>query len=205
MFLRLGFDGYRRVRAACRDVATSLAKRVAGLGPFCLLTDGSQLPVFDVSAALRESGWLVPAHTFPANRTVLSALRIEVRNGFTHDLADLLCSDLQRALPRLDELQAPQHGADTALVARGQSASAPKLRSARARSPRRPARCGSGVPVVGLATAAHQQRASGQQCHQQDQRRHRPDRGEPVDQGVLHRPCRVDNGVGRVGAAEEQP
>jgi glutamate/tyrosine decarboxylase-like PLP-dependent enzyme len=46
--------------------------------------------VFDVSAALREHGWLVPAYTFPANREDLSVLRIVVRNGFTHDLADLL-------------------------------------------------------------------------------------------------------------------
>ncbi|MDT7790152.1 MAG: glutamate decarboxylase [Pseudonocardiales bacterium] len=133
MLLRLGFDGYRRVQAACRDVATSLAKRVADLGPFRLLTDGSQLPVFaftldesithysvfDVSAALREGGWLVPAYTFPANRTDLSALRIVVRNGFTHDLADLLLTELHRAITRLDKLQAPQHGPDSALFAHG--------------------------------------------------------------------------------------
>lgn len=83
-FLRLGFDGYQRVQSACREVATSLARHVEELGPFRLLTDGTQLPVFaftldervthysvfDVSAALRESGWLVPAYTFPANRTL---------------------------------------------------------------------------------------------------------------------------------------
>lgn len=45
--------------------------------------------VFDVSAALRERGWLVPAYTLPANREDLAVLRMVVRNGFTHDLADL--------------------------------------------------------------------------------------------------------------------
>ena len=46
--------------------------------------------MFDVSAALRERGWLVPAYTFPADREDLAVLRVVVRNGFTHDLADLL-------------------------------------------------------------------------------------------------------------------
>jgi glutamate decarboxylase len=125
-FLRLGFDGYRRVQQTCRDVATRLAGRIAALGPFELVTDGSQVPVFafrlgrdigdftvfDVSAALRERGWLVPAYTFPPNRTDLAALRIVVRNGFSHDLADLLLEDLRRILPRLREQRAPCRCAD---------------------------------------------------------------------------------------------
>lgn len=122
-FLRLGRDGYRRVQLTCRDVATSLAAEIAKLGPFRLLTDGSQLPVFaftvaggepfsvfDVSAALREEGWLVPAYTFPANREDIAALRIVVRNGFSHDLAGLLLDDLRRVLDRLKAQPAPQRG-----------------------------------------------------------------------------------------------
>ena len=58
--------------------------------------------VFDVSAALRERGWQVPAYTFPENREDLAALRVVVRSGFTHDLADLLLDDLRRVLPRLE-------------------------------------------------------------------------------------------------------
>ncbi|AEW99357.1 glutamate decarboxylase [Streptantibioticus cattleyicolor] len=136
-FLRLGFDGYRRVQQTCRDVATSLAARIAELGPFELITDGSDIPVFafrvrdevdnftvfDVSAALRERGWLVPAYTFPKNRTDLAVLRIVVRNGFSHDLADLLLADLRRVLPRLEKQPGPYrseedaggfaHGAET--------------------------------------------------------------------------------------------
>jgi glutamate decarboxylase len=135
-FVRLGFDGYRRVQQICRDVATRLAGAIAGLGPFELVTDGSETPVFafrvregigrfsvfDVSAALRERGWLVPAYTFPENRTDLAVLRIVVRNGFSHDLADLLLQDLRRALPRLDGQREPYrddnaggfaHGAET--------------------------------------------------------------------------------------------
>jgi glutamate decarboxylase len=127
-FLRLGFDGYRRVQGTCRDVATRLAGRIAELGPFELLTEGDETPVFafrirpeitefsvfDVSAALREYGWLVPAYTFPPNRTDLAVLRIVVRNGFSHDLADLLVEDLQAVLPRLRRQHEPHRDAGDA-------------------------------------------------------------------------------------------
>jgi glutamate decarboxylase len=127
-FLRLGFEGYRRVQAYAREVATSLSARIAELGPFELLTKGDELPVFaftvsddvdkftvfDVSNALRERGWQVPAYTFPEHRTDLSALRVVVRQGFGHDMADLLIADMQRQLPRLQAQPAPVHDASTA-------------------------------------------------------------------------------------------
>ncbi|MFD5738364.1 glutamate decarboxylase [Streptomyces massasporeus] len=114
-FLRLGRQGYRAVQQASRDVATELAGRVEALGDFHLLTRGDELPVFafttapdvkaydvfDVSRRLRESGWLVPAYTFPANREDLSVLRVVCRNGFSTDLAELLAQDLERLLPDL--------------------------------------------------------------------------------------------------------
>ena len=57
---------------------------------FTLRTSVDNYTVFDVSNALRERGWQVPAYTFPENRTDLAALRVVVRRGFTHDLADML-------------------------------------------------------------------------------------------------------------------
>ncbi|MEC3975056.1 glutamate decarboxylase [Amycolatopsis sp. H20-H5] len=120
-FVRLGTEGFRAVQQASRDVAVHLAEGIADLGPFELITRGDQLPVFaftvkndvtafdvfDVSRRLRERGWLVPAYTFPENRTDLAVLRIVVRNGFTHDLADLLLADLRRALPDLEGQEKP--------------------------------------------------------------------------------------------------
>ena len=122
-FLRLGFDGYRKVHGYSREVATRLSARIAELGPFTLLTHGDELPVFaftlrgviddftvfDVSNALRERGWLVPAYTFPENRTDLAALRVVVKQGFSHDMADLLVNDLMRQLPRLEKQPEPVH------------------------------------------------------------------------------------------------
>ncbi|NDU72860.1 glutamate decarboxylase [Actinomadura sp. DSM 109109] len=114
-FLRLGFDGYRRVQQGCRDVATRLAAEIGELGPYETLTGGGELPVlafrvgdgaagftvYDVSAALRECGWLVPAYSFPENRTDLDVLRVVVRNGLGPDLADLFMDDLRRVTSRL--------------------------------------------------------------------------------------------------------
>jgi glutamate decarboxylase len=61
----------------------------------------------------------VPAYSFPENRTDLTVLRIVVRNGFTHDLADLLMDDLQRALPRLQRQPLPVHDAHFSSFAHG--------------------------------------------------------------------------------------
>jgi len=122
-FIRLGFNGYRRVQGYARDVATRMADQIGELGPFRLLTRGDELPVFaftvadevdnftvfDVSNALRERGWQVPAYTFPENRTDLAALRVVVRRGFTHDMADMLVHDLERQLPRLQKQLEPVH------------------------------------------------------------------------------------------------
>lgn len=118
-FLRLGFEGFQRIQGECRDVASGLARRVAELGPFELVSDGTQLPVFafklrdeidnysvfDVSARLRERGWIVPAYTFPKNREDLAVLRVVVRNGFSVDLADLFLGDLERLIPDLERQQ----------------------------------------------------------------------------------------------------
>ena len=120
-FLRLGQEGYARVQGYARDVATYLSSEIEKLGPFRLLTKGDELPVFaftlkdgvtnfsafDASDALRERGWLVPAYTFAKNREDLAALRVVVRRGLTHDVADLLLADFRRQLIRLQRQAEP--------------------------------------------------------------------------------------------------
>jgi glutamate decarboxylase len=122
-FLRLGFGGYAAVQGYAREVATRLAGEIEKLGPFELLTRGDALPVFafkladdienytvfDLSNALRARGWQLPAYTFPKNRTDLVALRVVVRRGVTHDLADLLISDIKRELALLEKQSAALH------------------------------------------------------------------------------------------------
>jgi glutamate decarboxylase len=122
-FLRLGFEGYRRVQQECRDVATYVSGGVAQLGPFELITDGTELPVFafklkddidnysvfDVSRGMSERGWQVPAYSFPKNREDLLALRVVVRNGYNRDPADIFLEDLERLVVRLEKQPASVH------------------------------------------------------------------------------------------------
>jgi glutamate decarboxylase len=121
-FLRLGFDGYREIQQACQNVAMHLAREIAAMGPFDLLTDGSDLPVlafrmrdpaaagytvFDLSERLRQRGWLVPAYTFPENLQDMAVLRMVVRNGFSGDLADALLADLRTQVGVLEKASTP--------------------------------------------------------------------------------------------------
>jgi glutamate decarboxylase len=88
---------------------------VARLGPFTLVSDGSQLPVFafsvrpeeqftvyDLSEALRRYGWQVPAYNMPDGMEDVHVLRVVVRNGFTRELATLFLQHLRHSLDRIN-------------------------------------------------------------------------------------------------------
>src|SRR3954464_14493378 len=119
--LRLGKDGYRLVQQACQDVALHISRTLDAMPEFEVIADGSDLPVvcfsmaenvvkydvYDVSRKLRERGWLVPAYTMPPKREDLSVLRVVVRNGFSHDMAELFLRDLRTAITWLDDLESP--------------------------------------------------------------------------------------------------
>ena len=92
-----------------------LSGEIAKLGPFELITNGTDIPVFcwklkdevaaktnytlyDMADKLRERGWLVPAYTMPPNRQELVVQRVVVKEGFSHDMADMLLSDIRHAL-----------------------------------------------------------------------------------------------------------
>jgi glutamate decarboxylase len=121
MFVALGAEGYRTIQRGSSAVAQHIARAVADLGPYRLITDGSELPVFaftvapevknysvfDVSARLREHGWLVPAYTFPENRQDLAVLRVVVRAGMSHDMADLFLDALRKQTAYLEALKTP--------------------------------------------------------------------------------------------------
>jgi glutamate decarboxylase len=126
MFTALGHEGYRRIQQRSSDVAQYLAAEIAQIGPYALISDGSELPVFaftlrpeienftvfDVSASLRGRGWQVPAYSFPENREDLAVLRIVVRAGMTHDMADLFLKDLRDHTERLTAMPRPVQDAE---------------------------------------------------------------------------------------------
>jgi glutamate decarboxylase len=109
--IRLGRSGYRAIHQACQEVAVHLAGEIARIGPFELVSRGTDLPVFawklkqethwslyDLADRLRDRGWQVPAYRMPADRQDLVVQRVVVRNGFTRDLADMLVRDICRHL-----------------------------------------------------------------------------------------------------------
>lgn len=112
-FVRLGRSGYRRIQQNAQDVALHLADEIEAIGPFRMLTRGTDLPVlswtmeeganftvFELSDALRSYGWQVPAYTMPANLTDLAICRIVVRHGLRMDLADLFLDDMRQVVDR---------------------------------------------------------------------------------------------------------
>jgi glutamate decarboxylase len=115
-FLRLGFDGYRRIQQSCADTAQWLAGQIAGIGPFELLYDGagalpavcytlaeseSGLSLYDLSDRLRMTGWQVPTYPLPPHRQDTVVQRILIRHGISRDKAGLLLADLRRAVDAL--------------------------------------------------------------------------------------------------------
>ncbi|MFB1486780.1 MULTISPECIES: glutamate decarboxylase [unclassified Thiocapsa] len=117
-FLRLGRAGYTQIMEALRETAITLARGIAEIGPFELVSDGSAIPVFafklkdeinrynvfDVSRKLRESGWQVPAYTMPEHAEAVAVLRIVIREGFSADMAAMLLEDIRKAVVYFDSL-----------------------------------------------------------------------------------------------------
>jgi glutamate decarboxylase len=118
-FLRLGFEGYRKVQEACYQTAQHLAAEVGKMGPFRIIHDGhGGLPavcwtfreerrptysLYDLSDRLRARGWQVPAYSLPPNREDLVVQRVLVRHGVSRDLADILIDDIRRSLALLEK------------------------------------------------------------------------------------------------------
>jgi glutamate decarboxylase len=121
MLCSLGREGYGEIMEGAQRVAVELSSAIAEMGPYELISEGRELPVFafklkdrvenytvfDVSDRMRQRGWLIPAYTFPENLTDLAVLRIVVRAGMTREMADLLLEHLQEQTEFLESLDAP--------------------------------------------------------------------------------------------------
>ena len=119
-FLRLGQAGYRQIMEALQATAAYLTDEIERLGRFTLLSKRGHLPVvalglkenasftvFDLSAKLRERGWIVPAYTMAPHAQDIAVLRIVVREGLSRDMADLLIKDLENAVVHFEKHAAP--------------------------------------------------------------------------------------------------
>ncbi|MDP5220159.1 glutamate decarboxylase [Ruegeria sp. 2205SS24-7] len=120
-FLRLGRNGYKQVMESLSSIAQQLSARIAQIGPFELLSDGSAIPVFafkvknpenysvyDVSDRLRAYGWQVPAYSMPEGAENIHVLRIVVREGFSYDMGEMLLADLTKVIEKLEQNSSAQ-------------------------------------------------------------------------------------------------
>ena len=119
-FLRLGRSGYESVMRSLEDTSRYLAEAVVGTGHFDELSAPATLPlvcvrlrgersysVFDLSAKLRERGWIVPAYTMAPDAQEVAVLRMVVREGLSRDMAEALAADLDAAVAFFDRAGAP--------------------------------------------------------------------------------------------------
>ena len=128
-FLRLGHAGYADLVRAMRTAAVRLQYGLVATGWFDALSHvETDLPVvvvqlrdsaapnfdvFEVSAKLRERGWIVPAYTLPPNldgkngHPAVHVLRMVVREGFSVDMVDSLLDDYNAVLKELAQGHRP--------------------------------------------------------------------------------------------------
>ncbi|MBV8637817.1 MAG: glutamate decarboxylase [Candidatus Eremiobacteraeota bacterium] len=107
-FLRLGFDGYKRVMAHTLENATTLRNALVESGYFTIMNETQRIPVvaltldksvknfneFDVSNRVRQRGWVLSAYSMPPNAQEVHSLRIVVRPHINHSSAELLAEDV---------------------------------------------------------------------------------------------------------------
>jgi len=119
-FLRLGYEGYRRIQMHSYEVAQWLSKKIKATCYFEMLSEGDPLEgipalswrlskessaafnLYDLSVELRKKGWQVPSYTLPANAQAIVVQRILVRQDFTMSMARLFMKDLHEALNCLE-------------------------------------------------------------------------------------------------------
>jgi glutamate decarboxylase len=130
-FLRLGREGYRDIMRGLDVTAAYLSRAIEGIGRFEVMSKPGTVPlvcfrlaegvgtrgshiynVFDISAHLRQRGWIVPAYTLAPNAQDIAVLRVVVKESFSRDMAGLLADDLQGTVEHL-EAKGPSHRGGT--------------------------------------------------------------------------------------------
>lgn len=113
-FLHLGREGYARIQNACYETTEYMSKALKKLEVFDIISDGKDgIPaitwrlkkgvnigcsLYDLADRLRTNGWLSPAYSLPKNAESVVVMRVLIKHGFSHDLADLYVQDVVRAL-----------------------------------------------------------------------------------------------------------
>lgn len=123
-FIRLGFEGYKKIQSSTMKVAEYIHEQIGKMKPFCNYSKEICNPLFiwymepefakkakwtlyDLQDKLRQSGWMVPAYTLPEHLEQKIVMRVVVRQGFSRDMADQLLTDIANAVNELQKLEYP--------------------------------------------------------------------------------------------------
>lgn len=113
--IRLGKEGYTQIQHTMRENARYLAKGVQEMGRFDIINGGELTPsccvslkdeskfsAADLVGQLAQHGWIIPAFTLPPGAESVTCMRMNVKEQFTRDMADILLGDIKAALDHLD-------------------------------------------------------------------------------------------------------
>jgi glutamate decarboxylase len=110
-----------------RENARYLVKGIAATGKFDILNDATLTPccccklkderrfnAADLVATIAQKGWVVPAFKLPPAADHVNAMRMNVKETFSRDMADILIKDICNALDKLEATyQKPYHKVGT--------------------------------------------------------------------------------------------
>jgi len=116
-FIRLGQEGYTDIMKTCQTNALILEKWLLDTGYFKVISDVSKgLPLVavslkeglpfhetDLSAKVRQRGWIIPAYPLPKGAENTHVIRIVVRESHSEDLCETLVRDLVWAIETLSK------------------------------------------------------------------------------------------------------
>ncbi|WCJ21828.1 glutamate decarboxylase [Euphorbia peplus] len=119
-FIRLGFEGYKKIMENCMDNARILKQELEKTGRFDIvskdigvplvafsLKDSSNYSVFAIAENLRRFGWIIPAYTMPEDAEHIAVLRAVVREDFSRGLGERLVSNIEQVVKEMDSI--PRH------------------------------------------------------------------------------------------------
>jgi glutamate decarboxylase len=116
-FIRLGFNGYKDIMDNMIVNAKYLAKKLTETGKFEVINKNVTFPlitiklkdtdftVFQLSAKLREKGWIVPAYTLPENAQDIAVMRIVIKENFGRDMVETFLNDLIESYQSFEKLE----------------------------------------------------------------------------------------------------
>jgi len=118
-FLRLGFEGYQMIMRHTLENAEFLRQKLIDSGYFDIMNKTQRIPVvavtlkkryknfneFDISAKVRERGWVLSAYSMPPDAESVTSLRVVVRPHLNLNNSHQLADDIIHACQYLE-----QHG-----------------------------------------------------------------------------------------------